>query len=189
MENVKRKLLSEVKALSMLDTIINMKFYTEYYKKYFTLVRDILDKSESKITLNILFEEGANELKLKPFNFYEDIYTNFYAIASTTRFINDKRLYIVFPQLYSKLYTKDKSLSECIVTIYSKDIETIKINKEDLNNIKDFNLEISNVPKIVHNDAYYDKSKLNLFHYDSVALGGSFDHLHIGHNVTLNLNF
>jgi hypothetical protein len=178
-EKLTTKLLSNIKSLYMLDTKIYMRFNKQMNNKYYNLFKLVLDKSESSIILNIIFNEGREDLLTKPFSYFEDIYTNFYAIASTTRFINDKRVYITFPQLFNS----EPYATSPLVTILYNQSERIELNDEQLTEISDSFEGNSVVAELKANEVWFDKSKLKLFNYDSLILGGSFDHMHLGHNV------
>jgi hypothetical protein len=179
----KLNLLLNVKTLSMINTKIYIKFEAQYMNRYKKVVKEIIEKSESKILLNFIFNEDFEELKLKPFSFYENIFINFYAIASTTCFINDKRFFIRFPQLFNEKFDHKN-----LITIYYNQTEEIEIDENNLLESYNDKEETINIPELKINEIFINKSKLNLLHYDYVALGGSFDHLHIGHNVIIILS-
>lgn len=138
----------------------------------------------------------------------ERIYFLFYYEATFTKFIENKKFYVNFPQLKAPFDTLKKDITEklknddieaiIIIDIFNQlnystilnhnkvfyfnknlfDEISLKITKEDLEN------EYNVLNQIEQNIDETDTS-LILFNYDYVAVGGSFDHYHNGHNVNI----
>jgi phosphopantetheine adenylyltransferase/predicted metal-dependent HD superfamily phosphohydrolase len=221
------------------------------------VVNNIIEKTEGTTTLNIIFDlqnsseftdnndpihnkpQNISQLELLniPFKDYERIFFLFYSCATLTKFIENKKFTVRFPQLinYSKeskseynhvneIYNKILDGKECfLVDIFDKEncsisdesnqliqdlmnqdnlIEDINkkkfyyINQEDLSYYLSDNNYIPIETKVfkdflieelitIESAIITTPENLPLFAFDFVALGGTFDHFHMGHNMLL----
>lgn len=224
------------------------------------LVNSIIEKNEGSITLNIIFDlqnpslfnyNDFNDKSLKqsknfsqqdliniPFKDYERIFFLFYSCATLTKFIENKKFTVRFPQLLN--YTNDSTLEyNYFDEIYNKILdgnEYFLVNLPSNSDILDFSFkndkileELINQDNLIedinkkkfyyinHEDFIYYQSDeisitqetkisneflldeltmietaitntpetLPIYFYDFVALGGTFDHFHMGHNMLL----
>lgn len=161
----------------------------------------IIEKTEEKISLNILFEEG--EVKEDtPFKYFERIINYFYYIASLTKFIENKKFYVKFPQFtkdanseIKDILNPDNIAEDQILYILDNSFKDIKLKNVYYFSFKENNLSyftsdggILTILKNIEKEIEYRNEQLKIFAYDMIVLGGSFDHMHLGHNVSNIIN-
>ena len=71
----------------------------EYFTYILYCVKAILEKTENTTILNVLFNSNIDVTKV-PFKLYERIFFIFYSQAALTKFIENKKFYVSFPQLF-----------------------------------------------------------------------------------------
>lgn len=198
-------------------------------------VRSILEKTENTTVLNILFETEIDTLKI-PFKIYQIILFLFYSHAASTKFIENKKFFITFPQLFQQekfsqkifqdiknkisffdwvfILSNQANLSDSIICKNMDEndknnlLELIKAEHDinDESKKKLFNLKfeksfikqihpvvsakelLETLSQMDENISENSRKVADLFpfSFDHLALGGSFDHMHMGHNMLLS---
>ena len=167
--------LNKIPCLSMTQSEISIIDYD--HKKllnYLFFINKILDLTESEMRINIYFKNISYK-----FSEYEDVLKDIYLgiLKGDSRFISDKEIIIIFPQLFrNKDFEIKNNENTYVLSQYPFQHKNNIIINNDVNTYKS-------------ND-YYNISETNntesdIFKYNHIAFGGSFDHLHFGHYVSI----
>lgn len=170
------------------------------------ILKHVLETTEQTCTLRILFKESKKELVEYPFKTFELIFVYFYTVATQTRCLENKNFFVVFPQLLQNQFQTVEEINLKVNMLIDLLIVTVNLTDHHDNNLNGNNLfnitstdysnfkssdDEQNINKILlqksQKATQATRDDLKLFSYDGVALGGSFDHSHIGHNVNYSL--
>ena len=122
----------------------------------------------------IIFQIVFKDISVK-FSIYEDVFINIYLglLQMNSRFLNDKTVIVLFPQLDDRKFNVDEN------SFYIS-------NSDNSNNYPNF-IRIEDNISIQRDHSYSITESRNrdriINEYNHVCVGGSFDHFHIGHYV------
>jgi hypothetical protein len=206
--------LKETKLLSLICTeifIVNVSlkdFFNadiEILSFYEDIVTKAINSSEQASYIKIIFTENKEDLLKMSFKYYEKIILFFNMVVLRTKFIENKNFVVTFPQLFHDIFDLEGEISDSL----SKKENVIYVDLSDNSSqftIKDENLFIINkndYESYVKENVDYSITKDDIskvdeltkdrdenlipFCFNKVALGGSFDHFHLGHKVYYSL--
>ena len=151
------------------------------------ILKDIINKTESNIILYIDYNNNKDDISKGQISYLLEKIINFiYEHSKEFKFINDKTFIITSP----KFFLKNDEYLKCIQSIQNNYLDELKYNIDlviDFNDIKISNY-YTNIPCILEDikvKKYFLQSNLTNEIYKNTALGGSFDHMHLGHNIFL----
>jgi hypothetical protein len=168
------KRLSAIKPLSfrnMLFHVYNIEINDKTLEDIALYLVNILDKAEEEFIISIEFKNNPNSLR-----FYENIAWYFYTSSLLSTYIRDKTFIVNFPKLFGIDVSK-RITNYDAVFYYHCDNHKL----EGALDIKQYEIEYYNIAKFSH--SYVPDCEIRK--YSKVALGGSFDHIHVGHNLLL----
>jgi hypothetical protein len=206
--------LKEIKLLSFIYTeifIVNVSlkdFFNsdiEILQFYEDIVTKATNSSEQGSYIKIIFTESKDDLLKMSFKHYEKIILLFNMVAVRTKFIEHKDFVVTFPQLFHNIFDLEGEISDSLSkkenVIYVdlsdnssqltiKDEKLLIINKDDYQSYIKENTDYSVIKEDLNKVDELTKDRdenLVPFCFNKVALGGSFDHFHLGHKVYYSL--
>lgn len=183
---------------------LSLDFYKyENIQNLFKIILLLVDKTESKIEIALFINKELKYKKEEEAYIYEKFAYIIYTLANKLRFITEKNLIVSFPSYFNKsldpqLYLKQKYKIELENSSYLDDkkyLYALKINLGDTSILDEISKAFITDRNIVFDQLLFDKLMEKYFinqeckelkFYSYVTMGGSFDHVHIGHNILLN---
>jgi predicted metal-dependent HD superfamily phosphohydrolase/phosphopantetheine adenylyltransferase len=191
-----------------LENFLNNHYQYDYL---LTIQNAILEKTESEMLINMDFDLKISKFSDKElYDVIQKLQSDIFRNSLNTKYIDFKRVIVRFPQIFQKKYLKDNENHQ------TEDLKTIALNNysgiffigenliENENLCSKLNIkkqELDSIDKLFllenYNHLNKEKSEIreknltligsnDLFSYKCVALGGSFDHMHLGHNLLLS---